>query len=433
MKTPSCTAIAVAVCLLAGAGLCPAKPRVESFTLESGIQVVSIHMPDSNNVSIFTFLPMGLACDGAGRAQWSHLIEHLTIRTTVPGGSREANAETLPDHTRLDFYGTVDNWREGLSHHGRWLKGTSFTAESLGAEKRAVNRECDFVAQRQFTHKFAMAAWGQGYRHGLGHAAIKGDVERAELGDVQGYRDRRLAVADRILICVVGGIDCGTLRPAISTELGKIRLQAKAVEPVKLHPGNRTITWDMNARHLMLTWPIPPCSHPDYPALLVARQWLTMRLFSDPQIKKATGMALAGVDLAVPEGSFFYVSASLKPDAAVEDVRKSVEQHLQALRSAAGFELPMIAGRLSLQFTNITDPKTVRAQSPANVSDAMIEGNIGLQWATQEFRYGPARPIIAKRLATLKAGDVQQAAAKYLSPGNCSLCLIGARAGGSSE
>ncbi|UCG48745.1 MAG: insulinase family protein [Phycisphaerales bacterium] len=424
MKTSIYRALAVAVCFLAGAGLCPAKPRVESFTLESGIQVLSIHLPDSNNVSIFTFLPMGLGCDGAGRAQWSHLIEHLTIRTTVPGGSREANAETLPDHMRLDFYGTVDNWREGLSHHARWLEGTPFTAESLRAEKRAVNRECDFVAQRQFTHKFAMAAWGQGYRHGLSHAAIKGDVVKAELGDVQDYRDRRLAVADRILICVVGGIDCGTLRPAISTEMGKIRLQAKAVEPVELHPGNRTLTWDVNARHLMLTWPIPACSHADYPALLVARQWLTMKLFSDSQIKKATGMTLAGADLGVPEGTFFYVSASLKPDAAIEDVRKSIERHLQSLRSAAGFELPMIAGQLSLQLTNITDPKMLRGQTPANVSDAMVEGNIGLQWATREYRYGPARPIIAKRMATLKARDVQLAAAKYLSPEKCSVCSI---------
>jgi len=158
-----------------------------------------------------------------------------------------------------------------------------------------------------------------------------------------------------------------------------------------------------------------------------------MKLFSDPQIKKATGMTLAGADLRVPEGTFFYVSASLKPDSSIEDVRESIEQHLQSLRSAAGFELSMIAGQLSLQLTNITDPKMLRAQTPATVSEAMIEGNIALQWATQEFRYGPARPIIAKRLATLKARDVQQAAAKYLTPENCSLCLIGASANGSSE
>jgi hypothetical protein len=88
------------------------KPKVEARTLTNGLRVVAIHFPSSTNASIYTFLPLSLTTDDAGQAQWSHLVEHLVIRSTIPDDSREANAETLPDHMRLDFYGNVGNWKE---------------------------------------------------------------------------------------------------------------------------------------------------------------------------------------------------------------------------------------------------------------------------------------------------------------------------------
>jgi predicted Zn-dependent peptidase len=426
MKSPGMISISVVAVggLLACVGTCAAKPQVDSFALDNGIRVLSVHFPGSNNVSVFTFLPMGLACDGRGNAQWSHLVEHLIIRTTVPAGSGEANAETLPDHMRLDFYGTVADWQQGLSHHAGWLEGLPFTAQSLGAERQAANAECDFVAKRLLTHKFGMAAWAQGYRHGLSHAAIKADAEKASLREIQGYRDQRLGVPDRVLVCVAGGIDAQTLRPVISEHLGKIRSRTKGPELVRLHPGSREMTWDMDARHLMLTWAIPSCSDKDYPALMAAGQWLMMKLFSDQQLKKLTGMVIAGADLVVPEGRFFYVSASLKADASPDDVRKRVANHLESLRSAAGPELAMIARQLSYQLTNITDPKLLRAQAPPSMSEAMIEGNVALQWATNEYRYGAERAGLAGRLGRMKVAELQRAVAKYLSADKCSVCSI---------
>jgi hypothetical protein len=103
-------------------------PQVQ--TLDNGIRVVSIHFPSSTNVSIFTFSPMGLTSDDPNQAQWSHLVEHLVIRSTIPTDSPEANAETLPDHMRLDFYGHTGNWQNALTHHRRWLEGVPFTEAS---------------------------------------------------------------------------------------------------------------------------------------------------------------------------------------------------------------------------------------------------------------------------------------------------------------
>ena len=103
----------------------------DSVTLTNGIRVVCVHFPTSTNAAIFTFLPMSLTSDGPNQAQWAHLVEHLIIRSTMSADSAQANAETLPDHMRLDFYGNTENWREGSSHHRRWLEGVPFTEANL--------------------------------------------------------------------------------------------------------------------------------------------------------------------------------------------------------------------------------------------------------------------------------------------------------------
>lgn len=369
---------------------------------------------------------MGLVDDAPGQAQWSHLVEHLTIRTTVPSGSLEANGETLPDHIRLDFYGTVNNWQEAISHHAKWLKGVPFTKENLQAEKRNVNLECDFVAKRQATHKFAMAAWAQGYRHGQGHAAVKEDVNRATLGQIQQYRDKHLFVPNKTVVCVVGGIDAKTLKPVISEKLGITTSEAKMAEQVRLHPSSRKMTWDLNARHLVLTWPIPAFSDMSYPSIMAVGPWLMMKLLADAELKKSSGMVLAGADLVTPEGNFFYVSASIKPDASFDDVRKRIESQLRILNSetSALTEVSLLVPQLSYQLTNLMDPRLAKAQAPPNISYAMIEGNIGLQWAMHDFRYGRFRSILAQRLMDVSGEKVRQAAIKYLTTEKCSVYCI---------
>src|SRR5688572_3205797 len=104
-----------------------APPTIHERTLDNGLRLRYLHLKDSTHVSMFTFLPIGLASDDPDRAQWSHLLEHLIIRTTVKGPLTTVNAETLPDHMRLDFYDTKDNWQQGLTHHVKWLSKLPFT------------------------------------------------------------------------------------------------------------------------------------------------------------------------------------------------------------------------------------------------------------------------------------------------------------------
>ena len=92
-----------------------APPEVTRFTLSNGIQVVNLYVEDSTDVCIFSYLPLGLVADGKAKTQWSHLIEHLVLRTTGPIHNYvERNGQTTHHGMHLDFIGTTDNWKQGL-------------------------------------------------------------------------------------------------------------------------------------------------------------------------------------------------------------------------------------------------------------------------------------------------------------------------------
>src|SRR5687768_10204991 len=95
---------ALIVCTLLASTPLPAACaaiEVHERVLPNGVRACYLHHAGAKGVSIFTFLPMGLCADEAGHTQWAHLVEHLVIRTTVPGRLMSVNAETLPDHMRL--------------------------------------------------------------------------------------------------------------------------------------------------------------------------------------------------------------------------------------------------------------------------------------------------------------------------------------------
>ena len=400
--------------------------KVNSRTLSNGLQVVVVSFAGSTNVSLFCFLPLGLASDGPGQTQWSHLIEHLVIRSTVPGNSPQANAETMPDHMRLDFYGHTGNWQEGLSHLRRWLEGIPFTQANLEAEKPKVIAECDFTAKNFATHKFALAAWSQGYWHGRTHVGLKSEVLSADLKDIQRYRDERLVVLDKITVVLVGGIEAMTFFAEAEKQLGNLMSPAKSSSHGKARGGNLDLTWDLEARHLLLTWPIPDGTHDDYASLLVAAQWLTMQFYTDTSLRQLTGMVLADANLSTPEGNFFCVSASLRPGATFDAVRKLIRAQVSRLTTDTSDlkGIGMLGQQLAVSLTQVPDLDTLMSQTPPQVSRALAEGNLGLQMGMNVHRYGAHREELATQLAKISASQMRQVTAKYLAEEECSMTMI---------
>lgn len=395
-------------------------PKVTRFTLKNGIRVVILHVKNSRDVAIFSYLPLGLAVDGKEKTQWSHLIEHLTLRTTGPiADYRQRNGETTSQCMHLDFMGAEDEWRQGLELQTKWLSELPFSEEILREELPKALSETDTTSANLYTHKWAIAAWNQVFRHGQVKVAIRGDLQSAQLSDLQGYRDRHLVQPNRVLLCVIGGLEPETLKPALEERLGSIASTAKRLPAAKPKPEpaqQLAATWDLNVTHYIETYAIPKPDHEDYPALYVAAMLLNQYFFMDQKIKPWTGMVLCGLDLITPAQTYLYVSAPLKPGADIDKVRSQIKYQLDKLKQTeTNFQVSMMASNVSKQMSAPPDITMAMRYKPANVTEAMIVGNIGLQWGLLEFQYGDTLPHLAKALARVSASDIASVAEKYLS------------------
>ena len=227
-------------------------PKVTRFTLSNGIRVVNLHVENSTDVGIFSYLPLGLVTDGKTKAYWSHLINHLTVRTAGPIDYKTSNAETMANNIRLDFMGNMDTWTQGLELHAKWLSGLPFSAESLTEELPRVLSQFDYIEANLVTHKLAHVAWNQVFRHGETDIAMRKDIQSAQLSELQEYRDQHLVQADRVLLCVIGGVDSETLKDTMEKQFGAINLTEKTLPRSTVPPKvarDQNATWDISVTH----------------------------------------------------------------------------------------------------------------------------------------------------------------------------------------
>ncbi len=396
-----------------------APPKVSRFTLSNGIKVVNLYVEDSTDVVIFSYLPLGLVSDGKAKTQWCHLIEHLTIRTTGPIDYPTSSAETMADNMRLEFLGSTENWMHGLELHTKWLSGLPFSEESLAEELPNALSEIDITEQRLATHKWAAAAWNQVFRHGETDISMRGDIQSAELGDLEKYRDLHLVQEDRVFLCVIGGLETETLQPAMDEKLGAINISAKflppatAIVPIKK---DQTATWDVNVTHYIETYTIPNAENDDYPALYIANALLNVGLMQDTQLKGLTGMVGSSVDIVTPKQTYLQISASIKPDADINKVKIRIRELVnRMMKPENNFQVGEAAQSLSMQFSSPLDLEMMKQYKQQGVSETMMLGNIGLWWGMLEYRYGENLPHLANALNNISAEDVANVVNKYLS------------------
>lgn len=248
---------------------------------------------------------------------------------------------------------------------------------------------------------------------------MRGDVQSAKLSELQEYSDLHLVQADRVLLCVIGGVDPKTLKGTMEKQLGSIKLTAKTFPNPTAPPNmakDQNATWDVNVTHYLETYAIPRPENEDYPALYIANEILGLGLMQDIQLKELTGFVLCGVDLVTPEQTYLQISASLKPDTDVEKVKQRIRQLINRLkRPENNVQVVMAAPAFSMQFNSPMDIEMVMQRIPAGTSTTMVLGNIGVRWGMLEYRYGNTLPQLANAFANVSPADVANVVKRYLT------------------
>ena len=245
--------------------------------LANGAQLLVLEVPGAPRQSTFTFVPVGLDSDGPGRAQFSHLMEHMILRTTDPDGlfvdGVQLNGETTSQCMRLETFTEPDRWSDALVRHVRWWYARDFDATVLEREKGRIQQELLGTTQTGYTHKWSVAAWRQAIA-GRNHAAVRGDVEQATVEDVREQVTQRVHPEDVVLVCVgpaaleslVETLEQETL--AVARGLATATDAPEADHAVVVGP---TVTWDLETSHALEWYEVPYTTAADRAAL--PRSW----------------------------------------------------------------------------------------------------------------------------------------------------------------
>ena len=414
--------------------LLPAAEAEDPFVrleLPNGVTAAILHVEDAPKQSFFTFLPAGLYGDGAHRAQFAHVAEHMLIRSTDPASLQadgfEINGETTGSSLRLDSYAEPAKWRESLERHARWVAAREVDGEVLEREKQRIAGELEGTVPRGYTHKWAMAAWSQIAGAGLEHAAVRGDVDGASVEEVASYLKERMPGARRIHIVAAGPVSPEELAKALEEEFGKLPAEP-ATETVRpkgktLAKGDLRATWDLEARHYLEWYPIPA----EDPATLVAVQLLAQHAFFSFATSGHPGLtggkALVALDLSTPHGRALTVNVALDEKTDVGELRAAIRSSLDGLfaENAAGGVAGTIQ-RTRMQLGQLPDFASLRQQMGER--GTLIEAQTALTLSMEEIRVGLTLPEILAQLEALEPATVEKLAGKILAEKRRSSLLL---------
>jgi len=365
------------------------------FELPGGARLVVLQLADAPRQSTFTFLPLGLLHDDAEHAQYSHLVEHMLIRSTDPDNlsapGMTFNGETTGDALRVETYAEVEKWEASLDRHLKWLELEAVSEEDLEREKGRIAREEASTVQNGYTHKWAEAAWNQIVRHGRSHAAVHADVVGATPDGLLDYAKQHLGQLNTVLIASVGPVDPAAIRAKLAEGLSE---RTVALSSTPRQASNKklpartttTATWDLDAHHMVQWMELRDRDARDRVAGHALVQLLNMELAKPGEFKVGH---LFTSTASVPEGRYLMFSASLAEPEDADRARAVFESALDKVLSGKSFPIPIALTQLRAQAAQSIDPAPARKQLERMGRDTtLIEAQLLLTAVMNELRLG---------------------------------------------
>lgn len=398
---------------------------LEAHRLKNGVLVHVLEVEDATEQSAFTMLPVGLDSDPDGRAQFSHLAEHMMIRSTDPKrltvGKIRMNGETTTSVMRLESLAPASDWRAALTRHAHWLTARKFDEKVLAREKVRIASEEQFTVKGRVNHKWATVVWAQ-HMAGRKHIAVHGDVANATIEQIESYVASRVQLREAHMF-LSGPRPAKELIAALEAEFAQISSKHRQPtmptitapkSPVTSRPeqvvGHRALTWDLSAKHY-LEWYELPANGTRAEAMLLS-QLLTQSI-NTLSVGDATRVSRVGIATR-REGRNYLVLSSDFPDGS------ELEQHQTEFAMALSMarfenesnELGELHARQLLAKPNFA---TLRKSIPERFR-SMIEANVSMQIGYRCMRLDilptalPAalRGVTKKRLDVLLAGCTEE-------------------------
>jgi zinc protease len=435
---PLSPALLLLTALLLTPALAPAAPKqvtsVEGMTeyrLDNGLKVLLYPDPTRPMVTVNLTVLVGSRHEGYGETGMAHLLEHMLFKGTdkfpnfdklMTARGARFNGSTWYDRT--NYFETLpasdDNLEFAISVEADRLVNEKILPEQLSSEMTVVRSEFEQGENSPPRILWQRAAAVSYEWHNYGKSTIgnRSDIERVPAESLRQFY-KKYYQPDNAIVIVAGKFDPAKALSFIDQYFGAIpRPQRQLTQTYTEEPpqdGERAVTLrrvgDVGIVGVMYHVPAGP--HEEYPAV----EALTSILSEPPagilykalvETKKAA--SVEGESMALHDPGYTWITATVRPDQDLEDVKKT-----------------MLATIDKVVADGVTDEQVERAKLRfrAQRKREMIDPTqlaVGLsEWAAQ----GDWRLffLMRDRMEKLTAGDVHEAAKKYLRASNRTLAV----------
>jgi len=283
------------------------EPGIELTTLDSGLRVVTEHMPDARSVTIGFWVGVGSRDESGDQAGASHFLEHLLFKGTAERSARqiavavdavggEMNAYTTREHTSYYTRLPASELDFGLELLADVISSPAFRPHEVDAEREVILEEIlmNEDTPDDVVHTRLLQALFPG--HGLG-AETLGSEESITAMDRDAIAEfhRHWYRPANIVVAAAGNLDHGRVLDRVEDCLADQTAGAKPVRSaprVDLDPLS-VVHRTTEQVHVAMAWRGLDAHDLDRYALMVANQvmgeGMSSRLFQ--QVREERGLA----------------------------------------------------------------------------------------------------------------------------------------------
>jgi predicted Zn-dependent peptidase len=402
-------------------------------TLNSGVRVVTLHMPHLQSASVSVFVRSGSAHESRALNGISHVVEHMLFKGTASRDARrinldaerlgaEVNAHTDKDHTAFHIHGLAVHAPLFVTMLADLVRHATFPGHELERERQVLLHECTEDEDDPLSTAFKLfdkACFGL---HPVAQSVIgpRRNLERFTRDDLVGYVQRQYTGAN-IVVGAAGNVDPDEIVRVAEAAFGDMPAgQPHTVAPV-LYRGDVASKRESGSSqvHAVLGFPIPALADDD-PAFTVAAAVFGEGMSSPllDRIREQRGLAYytaCSADVLDLCGQFV-IEASTSPEQLDELLREVLQ--LLAAQAAATDPADLERAQHQLAVRRLRAHERPYRRMEAAVLDLFARGQVRSheEWLAGVHDVSPARVsaaferMLAAGVSVAVAGALPRAA-----------------------
>ncbi|MDA1190884.1 MAG: pitrilysin family protein [Candidatus Poribacteria bacterium] len=402
----------------------------ERFRLENGLTVILVENHQEPTVAVETFYRAGFFHEPLGKANLSHMVEHLMVRSaTASYAANEAfntfqqnagmmNAETLASVAHYDYIVPKELLETTLKVESERLSSIRFAPEVLAQEVPKAAQEIDFVqnSPQAGLIKFGLMGLNQTARYGASSVSIYESPTTFSVEDVEAFY-RRHYRADSATLIIVGDFDSAQVKSLVTQYFADIpRRTASTLSPMVMMRREIDAMWDLKSDAVYLVFPGEGTLE-ERIALTMFGNYLNGVMYMNSALTSSTKSVFCSNQLYPVVDAPFFVFAEALPGGSVEAARAQLEKTVRNV--ALTFDEHTFT-QLKLGFLNFLSSSAFQmGAGMPNITHDMLLGQEAINLGVKELlRDGKSPEEFRALLDGLDFKTANGAIQKRLSPEN---------------